>query len=340
MKIKVAMIAPVFGDTGGPEVMVRNLTDALLKKGVDVTLFAPADWNTKAKLIPTLEQSLRRRKDFQKLTKLMKKSYVIASQIKVLNFQENFDIIHLHLQSHAYAVCTNVKKPCVLSFHSLINKQEFSLIKSSGIATVALSKNQKGGNHTSAVIHNGVPISGIIPSYEQGKYLISIGRLHDQKGIDTAIKIARQANKKLLIFGRIEASERGYEYYNKKIAPYIDGKKIIYMKEVPNKTIIKYLRNAEALLFPIKKPEVFGMVVAEALACGTPVIGTKIGPLPEILRSKKVAFLSNNINSLVKAAKNTKQFDRKKCRAYAEDNFDSSAMADKYIRLYKKILIK
>lgn len=340
MKIKVAMIAPVFGNTGGPEMMVQNLTNALLEKGVDVTLFAPADWKTKVKLIPTLKQSLRRRKDFGKLTKLMKKSYVIASQIKVLNYQENFDIIHLHLQSYAYAVCTNVKKPCVLSFHSLIDKREFNLIKSSGITTVALSKTQKEDNKTSAVIGNGVPVDRIKPCFEEGKYLISIGRLHDQKGIDTAIKIARRANKKLLIFGRIEASARGYKYYNKKIAPYVDGKKIIYMKEVPNKKIFKYLRNAEALLFPIKKPEVFGMVVAEALACGTPIIGTRVGPLPENLRSKKVALLSNNINSLAKAARNTKQFDRKKCREYAEKHFSSSKMADSYIKLYNKILSK
>lgn len=337
-KIRVAMIAPVFCNNGGPEVMVQNLTNALFEKGINITLFAPADWKTKARHITTLKQSLRRRKDFRKLTKQMRVSFINSSQIKVLNYQKNFDIIHLHLQSHAYAVCTNIKKPCVLSFHSPINELGLSMIKSAGIATVALSKAQRGKNRTLAVIHNGVPVNKIKPSFKKGKYLISIGRLHEQKGIDRAIKIALRAKKKLLIFGRMEVSERGHWYYSKKIAPYIDGKKIVLMKEVPNNKIFNYLRNAEALIFPIKKPEVFGMVVAEALACGTPVIGTKINPLPENLRSNKVAFLSNNLSNLVKAAKNIEQFDRKKCREYAEKYFDSLKMADGYIKLYNRIL--
>lgn len=335
-RIRVAMVAPIFGDNGGPGVMIQNLADALLEKGIDVTLFAPADWKTKAKHIPTLKKSLKHMKDYKKITSIMRNAYLNFSQIKVLNYEKNFDIIHLHLQSFAYAIRSNLNKPCVLSFHSPIIEPEFSMIKKAGVITVALSKAQKGKNRTAAMIPNGVPIGEIAPSYKKGKYLIAIGRLHSQKGIDRAIKIALKAGKKLIIFGRTEQSKRGHKYYENKIKPYVDGEKIVYMNEAPNKVIIKYLKNAEALLFPIRKSEVFGMVVAEALACGTPVIGTKIDPLPENLHSKKVAFLSNNVNSLARAAKNTDQFDRKKCREYAEKYFDSSLMAERYIRLYQK----
>lgn len=110
------------------------------------------------------------------------------------------------------------------------------------------------------------------------------------------------------------------------------------MKEVPNKQIFRYIRNAEALLFLIRTPEVCPMAVAESLACGTPVIGTNVGPLPEMLKSKRIGFLSNSLNSLVKAVKNIEQFDRRACRKYAEKYFDSSVMAEKYIELYKKII--
>lgn len=332
------MIAPIFGDNGGPGVMVQNLTDALVEKGVDMTLFAPADWKTKARLVPTLKKSLKRMKNYKKFTKLMRNAYLNFSQIKVLKYERDFDIIHLHLQSFAYAVCSNLNKPCVLTFHSPITEPEFTMIKKAGIKTVAISRSQMGSHKAAAVISSGVPVKKIIPSYGKGKYLIAIGRMHTQKGIDLAIKIALKAQKKLLIFGRVENSIRGHRYFNKKIKPRIDGKKIIYMNEVSNKEIIKYLKKAEALLFPIRKSEVFGMVVAEALACGTPVIGSRMNPLPENLHDKKVAFLSDNINSLIKAAKNTDQFDRKKCREYAEKYFDSSLMADRYIKLYSRFV--
>lgn len=339
-KIRVAMVAPVFGDTGGPEVMVQNLTNGLLKKGVDVTLFAPADWRTKAKHIPTLQKSLRRRNDFSQLTKIAIRAYCNASQIKVLNYQDKFDIVHLHLQSHAYAVCSNTKNPCVLSFHSPITNPYFQMLKRAGVFTVALSKHQKGKNRTSALIYNGVPISEIKPSFEHGSYLVSIGRLHPQKGIDRAIQIALRAKKKLLIFGRIGFSEKRQSYYKSKIAPFVDGKQIILMKEVSNKQIFEYIRNAEALLFPIRRPEICPMSVAESLACGTPVIGTKTAPLEKLLQNKKTAFLSDNIRSLVSATINTQQFNRRKCRKYAEMHFDSDTMAEKYIELYEKILKK
>src|SRR4030042_1264269 len=338
--IRIAMVAPLFGDTGGPEVVVQNLTNALLKKGVNVTLFAPADWKTKAKHIPTLQKSLWKMEDFKDLTQIMIRNYIAAAHAKVLNHQNEFDVIHLHLQRHAYAVAANVRKPCLLSFHSGFTGPELQMIKNTGIATVALSKTQRGKRKTTAVIQNGVQVDNIKPSYGKGRYLVAIGRLNEQKGIDRAIQITRRAGKKLLIFGRIGISEKRKSYFRKKKAPFVDGKNIILMKEVPNKKIFQYIRNAEALLFLIRTPEVCPMAVAESLACGTPVIGTNVGPLPEMLTDKKVAFLSNNINSLVKAVKNVEQFDRRACRKYAEKYFDSSVMAEKYIQLYKKIIAK
>jgi len=337
-KIKVAMVAPPFGSTGGPEVVVHNLTEALLKKGIDVTLFAPADWKTRAKHISTLKKSLWNMKDFSKQDEFTRRNYIISSQIKVLAYQDEFDIIHLHSQRYAYCVAANLKKPCVVSFHNKVLLCQYNQLKESKTKMVVLSNSQKGEFRVDSVINNGVPVSDIEPSFKKGKYLIVIGRIDDQKGIDIAIKIAKKSGKKLLIFGRKGDSEKRKKYFNEKVKPHINGKNIIYKGQISNKRLYKYIRGAEALLFTIRRPEVFGLVVAEALACGTPVIGTNINPLPEILKNKKVAYLSNDINKLIEVAENTERFDRVECRKYAEKYFDSSVMADKYIKLYRKII--
>lgn len=337
-KIKIALVAPSFGDTGGPEVATQNLANALFDLGADVTLFAPADWKTKVKHIPTLKKSLWNMKDFTKQDEFTRRNYLLASQTKILSYQNDFDIIHLNSQSYAYAVAANLKKPCVLSFHNRIASWQYDQLKKTEAYLVSLTKTQKEKFKISNVIYCGLPLKKIRPSFGKGQYLITIGRLTDQKGIDLAIKIAKRAGKKLLIFGRIGTSEERQKYYKEKIAPYLDGKQIIYMKEVSHEKIYNYLRDAEALLFTIKRPEAFGLVSIEALACGTPVIGTAVSPLPELLKDKRISFLSNDIGQLIKYAKNTDLFDRKECRKYAEKNFDSSVMAKKYLKLYEKIL--
>src|SRR3989338_3620694 len=340
-KIKIAIVAPPFGDTGGPEIAVQSLVDSLIDKGINVTFFTPADWKTKAKHISTLKQSLWNMKDFKKQTGKVRINLIILSQMEVVNCQNNFDIIHLHSSAYAYAVAKLLKKPCILSLHNRIGSSEFAQIKKAGVYTVSLSNSQKGKLKTAKTIWNGVQIKNIKFSRKKGSYLITAGRITDQKGIDTAIKIAKKAGKKLLIFGRIGNSPERQRYLNQRIKPFLDNKQIIYKGEVSNRKILGYLKNAEALIFPIKRPEVCPMIIAESLACGTPVIGTKIDPLPELLgNNKKIAFLSNSSSKLIEAAKNTDRFNRLECRKYAEKYFDSSIIADKYINLYEKIINK
>ena len=206
-KIKIAMIAPSFGDTGGPEVATQNLADALFEAGADVTLFAPADWKTHLKHIATIKKSLWNMKGFTEQDEFTRQNYIIASQTKILSYQNDFDIIHLNSQKYAYAIAANLKKPCVLSFHNKIMPWQYNLLKETGTYLVSHTKAQKENYKLSATIYCGLPIKKIKPSFDKGDYLIAIGRLTDQKGIDLAIKIAKKARKKLLIFGRIGNSK-------------------------------------------------------------------------------------------------------------------------------------
>jgi glycosyltransferase involved in cell wall biosynthesis len=288
----------------------------------------------------TLEKSIWNMQNLKDLSAGEFRKIKIWSQEKVLDFQKDFDLIHLHSQRYAGEVCKKANIPCVLSFHNRFSAEAFEKISETALHTVALSESQRGEFATAAIIHNGVPTEKIEYSFKQGKYLMFVGRLSDQKGIDTAIKIAIKAKRKLLIFGRIGNTQERKDFFANKIAPFLDEENIVYMGEVSHAEVYKYLRGASALLLPIRRPEVCPMVVAEALACGTPIIGTKNGPLPELLKNEKVAFLSDKLAELVEAVKKTDIFDRTACRKYAEDNFDSLVMAQKYLDLYEEILAK
>ncbi|MDD5396934.1 MAG: glycosyltransferase [Candidatus Moranbacteria bacterium] len=337
-KIRIAIVAPPFGNNGGPEIVAQNLTDALLEIGVDVTFFAPADFITNAKHVHTLPVSLWKIKDFKNQSKEERRNLRIKSQMEVLKYQKDFDIVHLHSQKYAHLVGELIKKPCVLTFHNKIEQLEFEKIKKTGIFTVSLSETHGNGLELSAIIPNGIPVENINPSFEKGKYLIAIGRLTESKGIDIAIKIAKKAQKKLYIFGRIGDSLERQQYFNEKIKPLLD-ENIIYKGEVSQKEIFEYLKNAEALISPIRRiTKVCPLTVIESLACGTPVIGSLMNPTPEILQDNSIACLSGEMDVLVDAARNIERFDRKKCRKVAETYFSNIVMAKKYLELYEKIL--
>lgn len=335
-KLSVAVVAPPFSEMGGPEVVSKNIAHALKKEGVDVVLFAPKDWQIKVKHVPTLKKSICKMKNSEKKGQI--KKLRISSQIKILKYQHDFDIIHLNSQKHVHLFAKKIKKPCVLTFHNKITEPEFSRIKKSGVYAAALSKTHGNELDVDAVVENGIDVYGIKPSFRKGKYLMAIGRLEESKGIDVAIKLANKAKKKLLIFGRIGKTTERQKYFQQKIKPFLN-KNIVYMGEVSQKKLFRYLRDAEALISPTRRIiKVCPLIIAEALACGTPVIGTPLNPIPKDLKNPKVSCLSKNFNVLLKAAKATEKFDRKKCRKVAEKIFDQSIMAKKYIKLYKKIL--
>jgi glycosyltransferase involved in cell wall biosynthesis len=340
--MKVAVVSPPFGDTGGPEVVTQNLTNALLEKGIDVTLFAPADFKTKAKHISTLPQSLWNMTDFNKQSKAERKKLVIQSQTEVLKHQNDFDIIHLNSQKYANLVSSNSTVPCVLTMHNRMKVSDFIKLKDNNLTIVLISKSQsitkKGVHSADETIINGISLKELKYSLKKGSYLLFVGRITNQKGVDNAIHIAEKANKKLIIIGRVGISAKRTNYFNKEVLPFIDNKNVIFIPEMEHSKIFEYYRNAEALLLPIKTKESAPVVVSEALASGTPVIGTKIDPLPEMIKNKSIGILSSDIHDLIDAAKNTNQFSRKKCREYAEKYFNSSVMADQYIQLYNKIL--
>ncbi|PIP25991.1 MAG: hypothetical protein COZ27_01220 [Candidatus Moranbacteria bacterium CG_4_10_14_3_um_filter_41_65] len=336
--MKIALVAPAFGQTGGPEVMVKTLAESLTKKGVDITVFAPADWKTTAKHMHSIPQSLWNMTGFKDQTMTLRRNFQMASQTTVLKFQDTFDLIHLNVPSFAAAAIAGAKIPVLLSAHSRIPKDEFLQLKKLGAHIVALSHAQAKKLPYDSVIWNGLNVSEIQPSFEPGKYLVTIGRLTDQKGIHSAINIAKKARVPLIIIGRVGNGADRQVYFKEQIKPYIDGDMVRHLDTIPHEEIFSYLRSAKALLFPIVRAETFGLVAAEALACGTPVIGTRVDPLPELLTDSSISFLSDDLDELANVAAHTERFDRQTCRRYAEEHFSTERMADEYIALYKDLL--
>jgi len=337
-KIRIAMVAPPFGQEGGPEVVCRHLTNALVDRGVAVTLFAPGDWKTKAKLVPTLPKSLWQMSDFKKQTNIFRKNLIFSSQLEVIKHQSDFDIIHLHSQRNAATVAPLANKPCVLTLHNVVKEMEFRQIRDAGIFPVAISHGRKVKLQVAAVIENGINLKEIEFSQKPGKYLLCVGRIIEGKGVDLAIDLARKSREKIVIIGRTGNSAERQKYFAKKIKPHL-GKTIIFKEQMPQKALFKYLREAKALLFPIRgKLSLFPLIVMEALASGTPTIGTSIQKLPGHMKNDRVACLSDKSSDWLQAIKTIDRFDRMACRRYAEKYFSSDVMTEKYLELYNKIV--
>lgn len=333
--MRIAMIAPPFGPLGGPEVVCAHLTKALVKKGADVTLYAPGDWTTSAKHIHTLPQSLWAMPDFSEQTLIERRNLIFSSQLRVLENSGDFDIIHTHSQRTAATLGLLCDTPCVVTLHNQIALRDLKQIDEAGIFSVAISDGRQKKQPSATTIQNGIPVEDITFSAKCGSYLLCIGRITEGKGIHLAIDIARASKKKLIIIGRVGNSPERQAYYQEKVVPFL-GNDIEFKGEVPQEEIFQYLRGAEALVIPIQSNlSVVPLVVMEAFACGTPVITT---PINGQTFPKNVGYFSFEKDRLIQAAIAAGTFNRQACRKYAEENFSSSRMADYYISLYTSIL--
>src|SRR3990167_2822876 len=204
---------------------------------------------------------------------------------------------------------------------------------------VFISKNQKDPLKffpNSTIIYNGIDVKRLPFKNEPGDYLLFLGRITDFKGILEAIQIAKLANKKLVIAAKVDPTDE--DFYNRKVKPLIDGVKIVYVGEVDFNQKIEYLKNALCLLFPIKWDEPFGLVLIEAMACGTPVVAFDRGSVSEIVEDKVTGFLGTNFYQAARAISKIGQIDRAKCRERVEKHFSQERMLNAYGQLYKKLL--
>lgn len=339
--VKIAQIAPLYESVppkyyGGTERIVYQLTEALVEQGHEVTLYASGDSITSAKLRPMCQRSLRL--DPTSIDPVA--DHVLLAE-KVLQDSPEFDFVHSHIDYLAYPLWRRMKTPHLTTLHGRLDLPNlFNLYREfEEMPLISISNNQRlplSWANWQATVYHGIS-ENLYPFQEKpGQYLAFIGRICPEKRVDTAIEIAQQAGMTLKIAAKLDKVDR--EYYHAVIKPLLNQGHVEFIGEIGETEKKDFLGNAAALLFPIEWPEPFGLVMIEAMACGTPVIAHRYGSVPEIVESGVSGFIVRSIEEAVAAVKKIPSIDRRACRRYFEEKFTASRMAEDYLSVYERLI--
>jgi glycosyltransferase involved in cell wall biosynthesis len=253
----------------------------------------------------------------------------------------DFDVIHSHVDWMHLPLLRRLRTPFLTTLHGRLDLPEVSLAmqRFPGAPFVSISQSQRTplpDLHWLATIHHGMP-SDLLALCEQPEgYLAFLGRITAEKGPDIAIRVARAAGLPLRIAAKVPRAEN--RYFNETIKPLLDGNNVRFVGEVNDRQKQPFLANASALLFPIDWPEPFGLVIAEALACGTPVIARRRGSVPEVIAHGLTGQIGETEEELAELCEQIHNIDRTACRAEAERRFSPRAMTDGYEAVYRRVL--
>ena len=335
--MKIAMLSPIAWRTPpyhyGPwEYIVSLLTEGLVKKGIDVTLFATGNSKTKAKLHSICK------KGYEEDKNILPKVWECLHISEVFERAEQFDLIHNNFDFLPLTYSNLINTPLLTTIHGFSSNKILPVYKKYNRKTfyVAISNADKSPklNYIDTVYH-GIDLSKFTLNNKPKDYLLFFGRIHPDKGTKEAIEIAKKCNYKLLIAGIIHDND----YFENEIKPYINNKDIKYVGSADSKKRDKLLGNALALLHLINFNEPFGLSVIESMACGTPVIAINRGSMPELIKNGKNGFLIKNKYQAVNIIKNEiKNIDRMECRKSIENKFTDEHMVNNYIKVYRRIL--
>jgi glycosyltransferase involved in cell wall biosynthesis len=337
--MKIAQVAPLFESVppklyGGTERVVHYLTEELVAKGHEVTLFASGDSKTRARLISSTDQALRLNKScFDPM------AHQIVQMKDVLDNASAMDIIHFHTDYLHFPFTRLIGSPCITTLHGRLDIPDLQSVYNTfpEEQVVSISENQQiplpQANWLGTVYH-GLPLQLHTPGTGAGDYLAFLGRISPEKGIEQAIEIAINANMLLKVAAKVDKADE--TYFNDRVRHLLDHPLVEYIGEIdePAKTI--FLGAARALLFPINWEEPFGLVMIESMACGTPVLAFRHGSVSEIVEEGASGFIVNQVTEAVEALAQIPTLSRKRVRSIFEQRFTASRMADDYIRLYEQ----
>ncbi|NJM72472.1 MAG: glycosyltransferase family 4 protein [Scytonema sp. RU_4_4] len=338
--MKIAQVAPLWervppSTYGGIELVVSHLTDELVRRGHDVTLFASGDSQTLARLEAVYPRALR-------LDPNIKEGmmYEMLEASQVYQQAEEFDIIHSHVGAWTLALASMVSIPTVHTLHGAFTNDSakvYTLHRTQPYISISDAQRQLDLNYVSTV-YNGIKIEDypFVAQAKEPPYLAFLGRFSPEKGPQHAIAIAKQAGWRLKMAGKVDVVDT--EFFEKEIAPLIDGQQIEYLGEVDHAAKVELLGNASMTLFPITWREPFGLVMIESMATGTPVIGINMGSVPEVIAHGKTGFVCHSYEQMAQMIPAALKLNRQTCREYVENRFTVSQMVDGYEAVYEQIL--
>jgi len=343
--MKIAQVTPLYEAVppklyGGTERVVAHLTDALVDLGHDVTLFASADARTRARLIPVRDQAIR-------LDPAPLKSDLAAHLTmlwEVYERADEFDVIHFHTDMIHFPLFRQIADKTLTTLHGRLDMKDLPEVydRWTQFGLVSISDHQRrplAYANWKATVHHGMPAEQYRYAPKSKGYLAFLGRISPEKRPDRAIEIATKLGKKLKMAAKVDAADR--VYYETKIKPLIDGNPLIeFVGEIGDHQKSDFLGGAEALLFPIDWPEPFGLVMIEAMACGTPVVAFRCGSTSEIIEDGATGFLVDTLEQAIAATDRVGQLDREAVRARFELRFSATAMARRYLDVYGDLLAR
>ena len=340
--MKIAQVAPLFESVppklyGGTERIVSYLTEELVRQGHEVTLFASGDSVTSAHLRAGCDHALRLDPDCKDPL-----SHHITMIEQVEQEASDFDIVHYHIDYLHFPTTRRTPQRHLTTLHGRLDLPDLQPLyrEYREMPVISISDSQRqplSFANWQATVYHGLPPSLYRFQEEPGKYLAFLGRISPEKGCDRAIEIARRAGLPLRIAAKI-ASGADQDYFNAVIRPMLKEPGIEFIGEITEKDKGSFLGGAIAMLFPIAWPEPFGLVMIEALACGTPVVAYPIGSVPEILEPGVNAFLGSTPEELVEGVQHIDQIDRRACRESFERRFSDARMSEDYQKVYRRLL--
>jgi glycosyltransferase involved in cell wall biosynthesis len=339
-RMRIAQVAPLAESVppklyGGTERVVAWLVEELVELGHQVSLFASGDSATRATLVPVWPRALRLGRP-----RADPVAACAALLEAVAQRAADFDVIHCHVDWMHLPLLRRLGVPFMTTMHGRLDLPGLPTVvrQFADAPFVSISNDQRRPLPEArwlGTIYHGLPPDSLRPRFENGKYLAFLGRLTPEKGPETAIRLARAAGLPLRIAAKIPRGERGY--FKEQLEPLIDGQQIKLSGEVNDRTKEAFLREATALLFPIDWPEPFGLVMIEAMACGTPVIAFRRGSVPEVIEDGVTGFIVDSEEEALQAIKRLPELDRRRVRAAFERRFTSRRMAEDYLRLYQAL---
>jgi glycosyltransferase involved in cell wall biosynthesis len=339
--MKIAQVSPLYESVppkyyGGTEGVVSYLTEELVRQGHEVTLFASGDSVTQARLVAPCPRALRL--DDQCEEPL---PYHMVLLEQVAAEAAAFDLLHFHIDYLHFPLVERLATPHVTTLHGRLDLPDLGPLYQAfaHVPVVSISDAQRAPLpwlNWQGTVYHGLPLSRHTFCEAPGTYLAFLGRMSPEKGADRAIAIAQQAGMLLKIAAKVDEADRAF--FNTVIQPLLDHPLVEFIGEVGPQDKDAFLGQAYALLFPIDWPEPFGLVMIEAMACGTPVIAYRHGSVPEVLEDGVTGWIVEGMEEAVQAVERVPRLSRQRCRQVFEERFSAPRMTQDYLRIYQTLL--
>lgn len=340
--MRILQIAPLWESVppagyGGTEAVVHLLVEELVRLGHEVTLCASGDSITSAELRSCYPRSLRTAEDLEE-----KLPYVWRHSAHALAEASYYDIVHNHSGEEVMALAGLVETPMLTTTHcNITTDRAFIWDGYSGYYnTISWAQRRVFSDFRrprfAGVAYNAIDVASFPFEMQKDDHLLFLGRISREKGVHIAIEVARRAGRRLVVAGKVDDVD--YTYFESEIAPQIDGDRVVFFGEANAEDKRELYSKAYAVLMPIVWDEPFGLVMAEAQACGTPVLTFKRGAAPEIVRHGETGFVVDTVDQMVDAVSRVGEIDPHHCRRWITQAFDVPTMASRYLELYQQII--